>query len=286
MWPFKRKNKTKQASVESSTKHRIQESDDSHFSRVPSLDFWGFSSKSINGKYTLTWSTDSLRQESSDAHPLDNITYSLAEDGEIVLKGRLNRPEYGKVADNGNFILTYSPIDGSLCAVRAFDKKGNILVEHNINAFVLENEISQNGRYAVSQCCNSDSKKDNGALIFFDLESHKINWKKRPETGWAASYSFDCENCLLFLNYPKYGQFRYTFDGEFLDREKWIEARIKYGDASEKAIAYREEGEAKEALKDFDSAISYYELALQWNPKVGVKRRLDSLKKKNGFKQA
>jgi tetratricopeptide (TPR) repeat protein len=46
------------------------------------------------------------------------------------------------------------------------------------------------------------------------------------------------------------------------------------------AIAYRATGEILEALGDKPHAVEYYEYALQKNPKVGVKKRLDALKMK------
>jgi tetratricopeptide (TPR) repeat protein len=48
------------------------------------------------------------------------------------------------------------------------------------------------------------------------------------------------------------------------------------------AVAYRATGEILEALGDKPHAVEYYEYALQKNPKVGVKKRLDALKKEIG----
>ena len=48
------------------------------------------------------------------------------------------------------------------------------------------------------------------------------------------------------------------------------------------AIAYRATGEVLEALGDKPHAVEYYEYALQKNPKGGVKKRLDALKKELG----
>jgi tetratricopeptide (TPR) repeat protein len=48
------------------------------------------------------------------------------------------------------------------------------------------------------------------------------------------------------------------------------------------AVAYRATGEILEALGDKPHAVEYYEYALQKNPKVGVKKRLDALRKELG----
>lgn len=46
------------------------------------------------------------------------------------------------------------------------------------------------------------------------------------------------------------------------------------------AVAYRATGEILEVLGDKEKAVEYYEYALQKNPKVGVKKRLDALRKR------
>ena len=48
---------------------------------------------------------------------------------------------------------------------------------------------------------------------------------------------------------------------------------------NEKAAVYRTLGEVKESLGETSDAIHDYELALELNPKVGIKRHLDMLKK-------
>ena len=45
------------------------------------------------------------------------------------------------------------------------------------------------------------------------------------------------------------------------------------------AEIYRATGEVLEAWGDTTQAIEYYEFAIQKNPKVGVKKRLDTLRK-------
>jgi tetratricopeptide (TPR) repeat protein len=56
--------------------------------------------------------------------------------------------------------------------------------------------------------------------------------------------------------------------------------KIPEGFPYQHAEAYRATAEVLEAIGDTAHAIEYYEYALQKNPKIGVKRRLDALKKK------
>jgi hypothetical protein len=58
--------------------------------------------------------------------------------------------------------------------------------------------------------------------------------------------------------------------------------KIPEGFSYQHAEAYRATAEVLEAIGDTAHAIEYYEYALQKNPKIGVKRRLDSLKKSLG----
>lgn len=114
------------------------------------------------------------------------------------------------------------------------------------------------------------------------------------------------------------GWFRYSPDGTFNDTCAYLKARLEKGDYSLKilaskelldssaneenarivlkvlnsaifegtnsppdwvATAHRIRGEAFEILRDSANALSEYEIAIELNPKIGVKRRLTALKK-------
>jgi tetratricopeptide (TPR) repeat protein len=195
--------------------------------RVSELDFFGSYSESANSQFTIAWSDSDSKQGIGGFRESGKGTYVLIETGKVLLNGKVQRPNDGNVANNGNFIINdWMFGEGLRGTFYAFDKTGAVRIKHLFRANLYNNGISQNGRYAVCQCANSDSV-DGGALALFDLDAGALLWKKPPETGWADSYSFDCNNNILFLHYRDRGSFRYSFAGGFLDKEALEKQRIE-----------------------------------------------------------
>jgi hypothetical protein len=288
-----------------------------NFIQIPSIGFSGIFSSSENGLFTIAWS--------------DHQGHYLLLDNRnnIIFRGKIKRPNDGKVANNGTFILNdwldYSEKTHGI--FYAFDKSGNQIIKHSFKSNLFNNGISNDGYYAVCQTVYSKSSDiDNCALGFFDLNKNCLLWKVYPELGWANSYYFDQINKILYLNYDNLGKFRYDFSGNFLDDKQAKIARInnsngyelyymaeeiwnnnrenptqeianelsnlltmainklKEKSSSEKdtkfwqAKAYRIQGELYESMNHTTKAIEYYELALKYNPKIGVKQKLSKLK--------
>ncbi|NLE01617.1 MAG: hypothetical protein GX640_17270 [Fibrobacter sp.] len=65
------------------------------------------------------------------------------------------------------------------------------------------------------------------------------------------------------------------------NRSRFLELvpRAKNADKAYSAKIYRYIGEIDEYLKDFSKAIANYEMAINYDPKIGVKRKLQALKK-------
>lgn len=246
----------------------------------------------------------------------------MAEDSVVVVSGRLERPHDGKVADNGVFIINdWMFGEGLKGTFYAFDRLGTQLVQHRFAANLFNNSIAKDGTFAICQCAFNSNTEDGGVLSFFDLLKGILLWKTQPEPGWADSYGFDLERKELILRYREKGEYRYSFTGQFIDKEKWETERLNFASAfelsfiakerlkekgcnlreedakeilsllhsalvkgldqypNEKATVYRTVGEIKESLGNISEAILNYEFALELNSKVGVKRRLEALKK-------
>ncbi|MDP2950113.1 MAG: hypothetical protein Q8P22_11315 [Chloroflexota bacterium] len=142
----------------------------------------------------------------------------------------MERPNDGRVANNGSFVLNDwlfgEGLKGVFCAI---GKDGTVLIRHRFEANLLNAGISPGGAFAVCQTCNTDND-DGGQLCCFDLASGSLLWKAEPETGWAEEYSFDVGGRSLNLHYSKLGAFRYSLrTGSFEDRERWLDHRIVYG---------------------------------------------------------
>jgi hypothetical protein len=318
MWPFLRKKKIEVAETHSGN---IVSKTVANFVSVDSTNFFGPYSESENGKFLVAWSDTDKEKGIGGFRERGEGSYILAEDTVVVISGRLQRPNDGKVANNGTFIINdWMFGEGLKGTFYAFDKLGNQLVQHRFTANLFNNGIAEDGRFAVCQCANSDTE-DGRILAFFDLVKGILLWKIYPITGWADSYRFDAEKNELILRYREKGEYRYTFAGQFVDKEKWEVERVNFASAfelsliakerfkeknynlgekdaegilsllysalvkgldeypNEKATVYRTIGEIKESLGNISEAIHNYELALELNPKVGVKRRLDALKK-------
>lgn len=139
------------------------------------------------------------------------------------------------------------------------------------------------------------------------------------ELNWAKSYRFDTKKKILYLIHDKNRAYRYTFEGTFLDPKLYrhdcinsgsdiefleavnglkadlsentdpreYEALIiplkkglkRFSDKDSKSKIHRVPGEILYLQGNNAEAIKHFENALKINPKVGVKRTLEKLKK-------
>jgi len=286
--------------------------------RDGNLDFYGQSSISPNGRFVITW---------EDADPASGIggsrkkglgSYMLLQDGRILLKGKLERPNDGKVSNTGIFIIhdwTFSDsLDGIFFAI---DPSGNVLVRERYKANLDVNAISAEGWYAACQTCRSDFEAHSDLMSIFDLRRKSLIGQFKPVTGRPHDILFDSASKTINLVYQG-KEYRYLFDGTCLDQEKWERERVStysgydlialaenrlnvlqgpdlavYNEPIDllkeglqrgvseytQARVHRLLGEIYHRCGDNNLAISHFESALQLNPKIGVKKLCESLKK-------
>ena len=177
--------------------------------------------------------------------------------------------------------------------------------------------MSPDGRLAVCQACNAPNSEDSSRLVIFDLEAGVETGSCVPESGWAASYEFPTDRPVVRLVYLKGEGFDYGLDGTFLEREKWVEASLAKGDVyvvhrllraagdvpppdlanrcvlsldsflvnagdpdpRTRALALKLKGSCLEVLGDYPGALRSYDSALALDPRIGVKRRADRMRK-------
>ena len=270
--------------------------------------------ESTDGTYRLTWS-DLYRGEPGG--------YVLKRGNSKLCSGKLAHPSGGRLAMNGTFILVAT---GRTFRVYGFSSDGEKILNLAFRAWPYSTGISDSGKFAVVQLASASSKeakKDGGALVFLDLTTGKVRWKRKPETGWAESYRFDDLNRKLGLVYERYGMFEYSYeDGRFEDSDNWLGAgsgtdqvrtsllfaeknlqlalevclvqKQRNSSALSKRLltsrmsktndriiakALRLSGEIHEQAGDFHQAIEQYERALGIDEKVGVKLKLQRLRK-------
>lgn len=177
--------------------------------------------RSDNGKYILAWSDSSPDDSLIGARNSGNGRYALFCEGMLLFKGELQRPNDGKVSNQGNFIINdWTFGEGNQGVFYAFDSKSNILISRRFKANLGPNAISSDGNFAACQALYSDNE-DGNALAFFDLSLKILSWKAEPIPGPADELRFDSTNSTLHLIYNDGGDFRYDFQGHFLDEPHW-----------------------------------------------------------------
>ena len=198
----------------------------------------------------------------------------------------------------------------------AYDCDGRQLISEDFSANLMSNSLSPDGRYAICQMANAPGSDDSCRYMLFDLEARREIARWEVETGWAEGYGWDngAEKVIICLKDGE--RVAYDFTGSMIDRDGWQRARIAAGDLgviksllgsqdslSEEmraeiktgleraarngelwgqARSYRLLGEMYEAEGELAKAIKAYDEALTLDPKIGVARRADKLRKQMG----
>lgn len=276
---------------------------------VPELDFVGQRSASPNRRYTLLWQ-DRYWIEGS----LVGGRYLLIDGDVVAAEGSMERPQDGKVADDGTFILNDWGASDELCGMfHAFRADGSAILSRSYQANLLNNGLAPDGRLAVCQTCNAPGSPDSSILTVFDLFDAVELSSWTAESGWANGYEFpEGGERVRMLRHDR-PPLDYSLSGEFLDRRFWLRDEVERGTfhvirkalaegeadtgvsievlrqgarkaASEgderfRADAWRLLGEIEDWGGNMSAALEAYERALSLNPKVGVAKRAASLRK-------
>jgi hypothetical protein len=181
---------------------------DDNFITIDSLNFFGQYVLSPNKRFTLSWDEKRV----------------LLFDGRRIVFSERKRIQEGAISDEGTCLLVNSGKGNQLSSkLFALLKTGEVILEHKMRALINNCGISRDGRYAVCQTCNSDYEPDCGMFYFFDLIKRTLVWKITPEAGWAHGYDFDTQNNFIIVKYDRLGSYRYTFEGKFIDRDKFAQ---------------------------------------------------------------
>lgn len=232
----------------------------------------------------------------------------------------IERPNDGKLASNGNFVINDWMAGGNLNGIfYAFNSEAEVLIKRKFNSNLGNNGISESGHYAIVETLISDSN-DQNKIFFFNLDNGKLLWERERDAGNIKIFEFDEPENVILISYEKGGKYRYSFKGEFLDKYKFMEERVTYANGYElfdiakekmddlnyktsnlpdyeevlsflvkasnkgvtpytKARIHRVIGEIYYNYGKTDEALKNFEIALNNDPKVGVKQLYSKLKK-------
>lgn len=106
-------------------------------------------------------------------------TYFLFDDKKLVLNGELERPNDGKVSDNGNFVFNdwlFTEKTKSQGAI--FDVVNSKFTRISFSANLFNNCISSSGKFAAFVTCNSRTS-DASCLFLVDIDNGQVILKKK-----------------------------------------------------------------------------------------------------------
>lgn len=289
------------------------------FVTVQPIDFFGQRSRSPSGRFSLVWRDSNDAGTHGGARTSGSGSYILVDGDRVCCAGKIERPNDGKVADNGTFIFNdwrfnSQELRGTFCAFRP---DGTEILSVPFKANLYNNGMSRDGRHAVCQTANSGDESDGNILTMFDLADGRELARWRPESGWANSYEFSEDGAHILLVNPQRPKLAYTLEGLFVDRQAWIDDALARGDVhviarvfdeagehssaqlikrliagvdvglrvarvddyNTKAFMLRLKGRCLDTLGELSAALECFDTALGLNPKVGAKRRAEQIRK-------
>ena len=288
------------------------------FLTIDELDFVGQFSKSPNERYLVGWS-DRSPDGKTGGHRYEGMgRWILIRDNYLIAEGRLQRPQDGKVADNGTVLLSDWLFGDNLSGVlAAFSKDGEQLLAKKFSAKLADHALSSDGAYAICRTLNSPGSPDSCQIALFDILSGDELCRWTPEPAPISGFEFDVVAEQVHVLAEDGDRASYDFNGTMLNAEEWRSARLGRGDLNAikafidsdgddllpdtvdeilKAIdtaskgdndwvvarALRAKGEFLEKLNRPAEALEAYDGALVRDPKVGVSRRAEKLRRAAG----
>lgn len=289
------------------------------FVSIRARDFFGQFSWSPDGQYVLAWrdGTDAGNRGGYRTEGLGR--FLLYRGNRLLVEGRAERPNDGHVANDGTFVINDWLFGGGLNGVfRAYRVTGDLIVERRFEANLYNNGIAADGVLAVCQTCNAPGP-DGSILTVFDLGAGTEIASWMPDSGWASRYDFPADGETISLENQDGSVCLYSLYGEFLNRHAWTETQSRGGnlyilanllkdtgsdlsaetaalildgveaalsapnfDERQRAFALKIRGSCLETQNELEDALASYDEALALDPKIGLKRRAEQLRKHLG----
>jgi len=258
---------------------------------IPETGEAGEAEKSQNGKYIISWFDGVIWKVGfhlGDRKNGNGLVIFLSDEMEKISLTSFERPNYGRIANTGIFSIvdiSFTHQNNTVFVINPFEKK--VIYKLEIKANVLNQWLSDDGNYCAIQACNSHTE-DKFKFYLIDLRYNKIILNKEllkvKLHGFPANLTFILPD-KFSLEY-KYGRFEFFIkNGELIDKDyfcdmeiKWCKERIGENFSNNyKAKFCRQIGEAYENQLKINEAINYYKQALEFDPKIGVSKKLKYL---------
>lgn len=164
---------------------------------------------SPNGRYLLAW-RDSDGKGRGGARISGKGMYWFFEESKEILRGQLERPNGGCVANSGTFSFEDWLFTQELASVYyIFSAGGEVKLRRRFKAKIHNSAISAGGDFAVCHTAASDSWKDSNALFLYSCLDGALLWRQVPPFSPAA-YEFDLAARTLVIR-PQPDQSHHQF---------------------------------------------------------------------------
>ncbi|MBB4867206.1 hypothetical protein HNP46_006117 [Pseudomonas nitritireducens] len=279
--------------------------------------FMGRGFPSPDGRYVVGWAVTGNSQSAGEA---PNLVLWARETDELVQQRTLIRPGRATVSNTGLIAaedwLSDQELSGRFVVL---SKTGDLVIDHRLGANIFVSGISPNGRYAFCQTAGHVKKYvDGGTVFFFDLDTGSLLFRKELHKQWPKSYRIDEKKGQLIAKYEDGSQVRIAPDevdqvGRDADdlwavctqAEELLEQKsqdlLRLSEVEEAinrlraatllhprvdAQSNRVLGQVLEALGRQADALIAWDAALAIDPKIGVKRKAEALRKRLGLPPA
>ena len=199
---------------------------------------WGEVAISPNGSFALlTLDAYSIGQDGLGRYRL------VEREARLRCDGRLERPNGGKVANDGTFALADRQFgDGLRCRFLVMTADGRPVIDEALGANALRVDISDDGRYAaIHLASNSEAPEFNELFTVYDVMRGLKLWSKPLECGRAESAMFDPDRGLVHVGTKTYGSFDFGLVDGTTDEWAIHEAILARGNGFEIIGLVREE---------------------------------------------
>lgn len=272
--------------------------------------FYGSKEQSPNGKYFVTY---------TDGHYYNNRwengNIALLKNGTILFKKKIQRPNDCHVSDNGIVICCDWQNSNALTGrFLIFDSTGKELFIKKTTANLGACAISSDSKFAIFETFSSETEDSNKFFIIDVKQSRIVSTFLRPHSFKTAEINTE-KGSIKLKDYHGF-IFEIDFNGNHINRhnyemqvmqegsnyqklclyggkpdelkfrdQKYLQLLIEALDDKDSLHGfgedrlYRRIGEYYDAVGDISKAIENWDKAIQINPKVGIKRKLDALKK-------